>query len=235
MSTTTIDKKIEIDLPVQTVYNQWTQFEEFPVFMEGVREVQQMGDERLHWVAEVGGEQREWYARITRQVPDDVIAWESERGAGVDGTIIFHPVEGGHTEVELHMGYETEGFKEEVGGALGFLDRKVDADLKRFKTYIEQRGIEDGAWRGEIIHGANGDAASQIKLTDTIPAREEGPPDQSTMANEGAMPGTSSGSDLREDSGASRGTAGAPEAETNGRFRSGFQDVHRPLDNGPRG
>jgi len=234
MTTTSVDKKLEVDAPIETVYNQWTQFEEFPVFMEGVQEVQQMGDERLHWVAEVGGEHKEWYARITRQVPDEVIAWESEGGAGVDGTVIFHPLESGHTEVELHMGYEAEGLKEQVGGALGFLSRMVDGDLKRFKTYVEQRGVESGAWRGEIIHGTDNDPASQMKLTDTIPGCEEGPPDQAQADNRGGSPRTSGGSELRDDFGASRRETGLPGAEMNQRFQTGREEASDPITTGSK-
>jgi hypothetical protein len=230
MTTTSVDKKLEVDAPIGMVYNQWTQFEEFPVFMEGVQEVQQLEDERLHWVAEVGGEHREWYARITRQVPDDVIAWESEGGAGVDGTVIFHPTDKGGTEVELHMQYEPEGFKEQVGGALGFLSRKVDGDLKRFKTYVEQRGVESGAWRGEIIHGADNDAKSQINVTNTIPPRHSGPPDQTVVNRGSGLPGTSGGSELRDDFGASRRETGLPGAELNQRFQTGREELNDPIN-----
>src|ERR687896_456595 len=98
-----VDKSIEVNVPLTTAYNQWTQFEEFPRFMEGVKEVQQLGDERLHWVAEIGGERKEWYARITRQVPDEVLAWESEGGAVNSGIVSFRPSERSKTEVMLHM------------------------------------------------------------------------------------------------------------------------------------
>ena len=154
MGVTTVDKRLEIDAPIERVYNQWTQFEDFPRFMEGVKEVHQQGDERLYWHADVGGKDKEWYARITRQVPDEVIAWESEGGANNAGTIIFKPLSAERTELEVHMQYETEDFGEAVGGALGFLSRKVDGDLRHFKQFIENRGQETGAWRGEITHGA---------------------------------------------------------------------------------
>jgi uncharacterized membrane protein len=154
MGVTTVDKKLEVDAPVERVYNQWTQFEDFPRFMEGVKEVHQQGDERLHWRADVNGKDKEWYARITRQVPDEVIAWESEGGANNAGTVIFKPLSPERTELEVHMQYETEDFTEAVGGALGFLSRRVDNDLKHFKEFIENRGQETGAWRGEIMHGA---------------------------------------------------------------------------------
>src|SRR5918999_540672 len=100
-----VDKSIEVNVPLTTAYNQWTQFEEFPRFMEGVKEVQQLGDERLHWVAEIGGERKEWYARITRQVPDEVLAWESEGGTLNSGTVIFKPIDVDTTEIELHIDY----------------------------------------------------------------------------------------------------------------------------------
>jgi uncharacterized membrane protein len=148
-----VDKRIEVSVPVSTAYNQWTQFEEFPRFMEGVQYVHQIEGERLFWVAEVAGELKEWYARITRQVPDKVIAWESEGGTVNSGTVIFKPLADDKAEVELHIEYDPEDFKEKAGGALGFVSRRVDADLNRFKQFIEERGMETGAWRGEIIHG----------------------------------------------------------------------------------
>jgi len=125
--------------------------------------VEQLSDERLHWVAEVGGEQKEWFARITRQVPDEVLAWESEGGAGNSGTVVFHAKDGNKTELQVHMDIEPEGVKEQVGSAIGVPDRKVEADLKRFKEFIEERGRESGGWRGEIRHGAVDDAQSQMK------------------------------------------------------------------------
>jgi len=157
-----VDKTIEINAPLDTVYNQWTQFEEFPRFMEGIKEVHQLDAERLHWVAEVSGSRKEWYAHITRQVPDHVLAWESEGGALNSGTIIFKPLDEGHTELEVHMDYEPEDLKEQAGGAIGVISRRVSGDLDRFKEFIEHRGSETGAWRGEIIHGADVDDRSQL-------------------------------------------------------------------------
>jgi uncharacterized membrane protein len=152
-----VDKKIEVEAPVEMVYNQWTQFEDFPLFMAGIREVRQLSAERLHWVAEVGGARKEWYARITRQVPDEVLAWKSEGGALNDGTIIFKPIDEARTELEVHMSYEPEDFKERAGGVLGVVSRRVEGDLERFKQFIEERGAETGSWRGEIIHGSRAD------------------------------------------------------------------------------
>jgi uncharacterized membrane protein len=160
-----VDTKITVDVPLETAYNQWTQFEEFPRFMEGVQEVQQLSDERLFWTAEIGGERKEWYAHITRQVPNDVLAWESEGGVVNHGTVIFKEAKGGKTEIELHMEYEPEDFKEKAGDVLGVVSRKVSGDMKRFKEFIETRGTETGAWRGEILHGAPNDDQSQLRRT----------------------------------------------------------------------
>jgi uncharacterized membrane protein len=160
-----VDTKVTVDVPVETAYNQWTQFEEFPRFMEGVKEVQQLSDERLHWTAEISGEQKDWYALIKRQVPNEVLAWESEGGVVNHGTVIFKPDGADKTEIELHMEYEPEDFKEKAGDVLGVVSRKVTADMKRFKEFIEARGVETGAWRGEIKHGADNDDQSQLRRT----------------------------------------------------------------------
>ena len=144
-----VEKSIEIDVPVQTAYNQWTQFEEFPHFMEGVERVRQEAPDRLHWIADVGGHVKEWDARIIEQTPDQRIVWRSESGAMNDGIVTFHS-NGTGTRVDLAVEYEPEGFTEEVGDALGFMTRRVEGDLERFKEYIEQRGRETGAWRGTI-------------------------------------------------------------------------------------
>jgi uncharacterized membrane protein len=157
-----VEKKIEVDVPVRTAYNQWTQFEEFPRFMEGVKNVEQLSDERLHWIAEVGGKQKDWNARITRQVPDQVLAWTSEGGTTNNGTVIFKSCDGNKTEIELHMEFQPEDFQEQAGGALGFVGRKVEADLKRFKEFIESRGSETGAWRGEITHGTTSNGGDRV-------------------------------------------------------------------------
>ena len=147
---TIIQKEIEIDMPLSTVYNQWTQFEEFPRFMEGVLEVRQLGDDRLYWRAEAAGVTKEWYAKILQQVPDRTIWWQSESGAGTGGQVAFSPLGEGRTQVSLTMTYEPEDLAETVGDKLGFLARRVAGDLKRFKEFIELRGQETGEWRGTI-------------------------------------------------------------------------------------
>jgi uncharacterized membrane protein len=147
-----ISEAIEIDLPVHTVYNQWTQFEDFPQFMEGVEYVKQLDDTRLHWVAEIGGHRREWDAKIVDQTPDRHIAWE---GSPEDpsGAVTFEPIADNRTLVTLEFDFEPQGMKEKVGDTLGVADRRVRADLERFKHFVESRGTETGAWRGDISGG----------------------------------------------------------------------------------
>ncbi len=148
----TVEKTVEVDCPVSTVYNQWTQFEEFPEFMDGVEEVRQIDDSHLHWVANVGGRRKEWDAEIVEQTPDRRISWRETAGPHNEGTVDFQPMDGGRTRVTARICYEPEDFFEGVGDALGFMSRRVQADLERFKKFIERRGSETGAWRGEI-HG----------------------------------------------------------------------------------
>ena len=146
----TVEKSIEIELPVSTVYNQWTQFEEFPQFMEGVESVTQIDDTRLHWVAEIAGADREWDAEIVDQQPDQRIAWRSIDGAGNGGIVTFEPVGPATTRVNLQMEFEPEGIAETIGDKLGFVSKQAEGDLKRFKSFVEARGTETGAWRGEV-------------------------------------------------------------------------------------
>jgi uncharacterized membrane protein len=143
-------ESIDVKVPVSTAYNQWTQFESFPEFMEGVKSVAQTDDTHLHWVAEVGGAEKEWDAEITEQHPDERVAWTATSGAENAGVVTFHRIDDGTSRVTLQMDVDPEGLVENVGTALGFLDRRVRGDLERFKAFIESRGSETGAWRGEI-------------------------------------------------------------------------------------
>jgi uncharacterized membrane protein len=146
----TIEESVELDVPVRTAYNQWTQFEDFPRFMEGVETVQQLDDTHLHWVAEIAGVRREWDAEITEQLPDDRIAWRSTDGTGNAGVVTFHHLDTSRSKVMLQLEFEPEGFTESVGDALGFVRRRAAGDLERFKGLIEDRGRESGAWRGAV-------------------------------------------------------------------------------------
>jgi uncharacterized membrane protein len=145
-----IGKSIIVNVPLSQAYNQWTQFEEFPHFMEGVREVKQLDDKRLHWKAEIGGKSEEWNAEITEQIPDQRIAWRSTSGAKNSGTISFSAQGENETEVNLEVEYEPEGMIENLGDLLGLVSARVSGDLTRFKDYIETRHSATGGWRGEI-------------------------------------------------------------------------------------
>jgi uncharacterized membrane protein len=146
----TIEKSVEVEVPVRVAYNQWTQFEEFPKFMEGVRSVRQLNDKRLLWRADIGGKEQEWEAEITEQVPDERIAWRARSGKPNAGVVTFHRIADGRTRMMLQLDYEPEGAVENIGDALGVVSRRVEGDLERFKEFIESRGRETGAWRGEI-------------------------------------------------------------------------------------
>jgi uncharacterized membrane protein len=148
-----VEKSIEVNVPVRVAYNQWTQFEDFPKFMEGVKSVKQLDDKHLHWRANIGGKEEEWNADITEQVPDQRIAWHSTSGAPNAGLVTFHPMDG-HTRITLRLDYDPQGVVENAGDAMGFVGRRVEGDLKRFKEFIESRGTSTGGWRGEI-HGQN--------------------------------------------------------------------------------
>jgi uncharacterized membrane protein len=150
----TIEQSIEVAVPVRTAYNQWTQFEEFPRFMEGVEEVRQVDDTRLLWRTKVGGRQQEFDTQITEQRPDERIAWTATQGAEQAGVVTFHRVDDGRTKVMLQLEAEPEGAIEKVGDAVGVLKRRVKGDLVRFKELIESRGAETGAWRGEVDQSA---------------------------------------------------------------------------------
>ena len=146
----TIEKSIEINMPVRPVYNQWTQFEEFPRFMEGVESVKQLDDTTLFWVANVGGERKEWRSRITEQIPDHHIAWQSEAGEYTSGMVSFQALSPDKTRVTVRLNYDPKGMTEKVGDMLGILSRRVQGDVERFKNFIESKGHETGAWRGTV-------------------------------------------------------------------------------------
>jgi hypothetical protein len=151
--TTKVERSIQVDVPVSTAYNQWTQFEDFPHFMGGVKEVRQLDDRRLHWVAEIAGVRREWEASILEQVPDQKIAWAATAGATNAGAVRFEPSGPGSTIVYLALEYEPEGVVEQVGDKLGIVERQVTSDLERFKKLVEDQGYASGAWRGSVNEG----------------------------------------------------------------------------------
>lgn len=145
-----ISEAIDVHVPVRTAYDQWTMFEEFPRFMEGVERIEQVDDRRMHWVAQIAGQRREWDAEVTEQIPDERVAWTSISGANNAGVVTFHRIEPDVTRVMLQLDFEPEGALETVGDALGMVKMRVKGDLARFKEFIEDRGVETGAWRGEV-------------------------------------------------------------------------------------
>jgi carbon monoxide dehydrogenase subunit G len=183
-----IEKSIEVSCPVRVVYNQWTQFEDFPRFMSGVKEVKQLDDTHVHWHAEIWGRDKEWDAEITEQVPDERISWKSVSGANTAGTVRFESVGPGRTRVKVVMAYEPEGAIENVGDALGVMRRQLEETVEDFKEFIEDRKYESGAWRGTVKN-------SRKEEPGTAPGRADG---SAGLASSGSAGAT----------GGSRGTAG---------------------------
>ena len=148
----TVEKSIDVNVPVRTAYDQWTRFEQFPEFMEGVEQVQQLDEKRLRWKAKIGGVTREWDAEIVQQEPDQSIAWRATTGTKNDGAVLFDadPMNTGLTHVRLRMEVEPEGAVEKAADALHVIDLRVKGDLERFKKIVEERGTDPGGWRGEV-------------------------------------------------------------------------------------
>ena len=145
-----IIETIEVNVPVSTAYNQWTQFEDFPQFMSSVHEIRQLDDKHLHWKANVGGEEKEWDAEITEQIPDKRIAWRSVTGVPNGGVVTFHKISDDVTRIALQMDYQPEGPLEKLGDAFGAVRMEARGNLQKFKEMLESRGKETGAWRGKI-------------------------------------------------------------------------------------
>ncbi len=148
-----IIESIDIDVPVRTAYDQWTQFESFPKFMDGIERVEQLTDTTLEWTARIAGVDRSWTAEITEQTPDQRIAWKATSGAESAGVVTFHRLDDRKSRVTLQLDVEPEGVVEAVGDALGFVQRRANGDLERFKTFIEDRGVPTGGWRGQVDQG----------------------------------------------------------------------------------
>ncbi|MFC9773455.1 MULTISPECIES: SRPBCC family protein [unclassified Pseudarthrobacter] len=151
---TKVEKRILVNVPVSTAYNQWTQFEEFPHFMGGVKSVTQLSDDRLEWVAEIGGIRRQWEAKILEQVPDRKVSWAATEGATNAGAVEFEDVGGGQTSLRLTLEYEPEGVVEKIGDKLHVVDRQAESDLQKFKEFIEDERYASGAWRGSVNPGS---------------------------------------------------------------------------------
>ena len=148
-----VKESVEVNVPVSTAYNQWTQFEEFPKFMENVESVTQLDDTHLRWIADVGGRRQEWKAEITQQVPDEIIAWRSIEGQENAGSVRFESLGADRAKIEVTLTWEPEGIVEAAADRIGISERALNVDLERFKDLIEGRGVETGAWRGEVVEG----------------------------------------------------------------------------------
>lgn len=146
----THEESIDVEVPVSTAYNQWTQFESFPQFMDAVERVDQISDTMTHWVTKIGGVTREFDAEITEQHPDERVAWRSLGGPTQAGVVTFHRLAADKTRIMLQMDFEPEGIVEQAGEKLGVVNRRLKGDLERFKKFIESRGTETGAWRGDV-------------------------------------------------------------------------------------
>jgi uncharacterized membrane protein len=146
-----VKESIELNVPVSTAYNQWTQFEDFPKFMDNVESVTQLDDTHQRWIAEIRGKREEWKAEITHQEPDKVIAWRALEGKENSGRVEFEPLEGNRTRIEVTLAWEPEGLVEAAADKIGVSDRAIKVDLENFKELTESRGVETGAWRGERV------------------------------------------------------------------------------------
>ena len=229
-----IEKSIDINVPVRTAYNQWTQFEDFPRFMEGIKEVRRMDNRHLHWRAEIGGKEKEWDAEISEQAPDRRIAWRSTTGSRNAGQVSFQPIEDSRTRVTLQMDYDPEGMIEKAGDAMGVVSGRVEGDLLRFKEFIESRGAESGVWRSETHGGqqsTRGGTGSSGTMTgpSTRTGRTGGPTGgpsttSGTNAPRGGTPGTGGSSKGRGSTGSKGGSTGS-RGGTDNRGRSSSQRV----------
>jgi uncharacterized membrane protein len=150
---TTFSERIDVDVPVRVAYDQWTQFESFPQFMEAVDRVEQVDDTTLNWTATIAGITKHWRARIVEQRPDEVVSWESTEGARNDGAVRFESLGPNRTRIELTIDVDPDGLVETAGAALGIVERQVKGDLERFRDYVEGSGAASGAWRGRIEDG----------------------------------------------------------------------------------
>jgi uncharacterized membrane protein len=147
---TNVVESVDVAVPVSTAYNQWTQFESFPKFMEGVERIEQLTPTRTHWITRIAGVQREFDAEITEQHPDERVAWRTENGTHQAGVVTFHRLDDEHTRVTLQLDHDPQGLVEKAGDALGIIQRRVKGDMANFKEFIEARGHEEGAWRGDV-------------------------------------------------------------------------------------
>jgi uncharacterized membrane protein len=181
---------VDVAVPVRTAYNQWTQFEEFPAFMNSVREIRQLDDTRLHWVVEFGGVRREFDARITEQHPDERVAWTSTEGPKHAGVVTFHRLDDTHSRVTAQLDIDPEGFVENVADKAGIVDRLIKSDMAKFREFIEHRGAETGAWRGDVGRpsAAPGTSSAAPGTSSAAPGTSGGAPKPGSWIAPGSTP-----------------------------------------------
>jgi uncharacterized membrane protein len=148
--TTNVLQSIDVSVPVSTAYDQWTQFESFPKFMDGVERIDQLSETKTHWVTKIAGVERQFDAEITEQKPDERVAWTTTNGTHQAGVVTFHRIDDNTTRVTLQLDHDPQGFVEKAGDALGIVQRRTKGDLENFKKFIESRGSQEAGWRGEV-------------------------------------------------------------------------------------
>lgn len=183
----TVNEAIDVNVPVRKAYNQWTQFEEFPLFMKSVQQIRQINEKRLSWRAMIGGEEKEWEVEISEQIPDKRIAWHSTTGVRNAGVVTFHKLSDSTTRIMLQMDYQPEGVLEQVGDALGVVKKEARANLQSFKQLIEERGAETGAWRGTITDGAIVKDGAAAKSATNVTSTANATSPSNAMNASGAM------------------------------------------------
>ena len=227
--TTKVEKTITVDLPVSRVYNQWTQFEEFPQFMGGISSVTQLSDTRLHWVAEIAGVKREWDAEILEQVPDQKIAWAATEGATNAGAVFFQDLGGDQTSVRLELEYAPEGLLEKAGDALGIVERRAEADLEKFKEFIEERGMATGGWRDGVNENAVPGAPGVEAAAGTVGDKGKAGLSGKVVAGAAAAVGVAAAAAV------SRSDSSSKDVHTAQPTTTGHTEVVTPAPGGPAG
>ena len=227
--TTKVEKTITVDLPVSRVYNQWTQFEEFPQFMGGVSSVTKLSDTRLHWVAEIAGVKREWDAVILEQVPDQKIAWAATEGATNAGAVFFQDLGADQTSVRLELEYAPEGLLEKAGDALGIVGRRAEADLEKFKEFIEERGMATGGWRDGVNENAVPGAPGVEAAAGTVGDKGKAGLSGKVVAGAAAAVGVAAAAAV------SRSDSSSKDVHTAQPTTTGHTEVVTPAPGGPAG
>ena len=178
-----VTESVDVNVPVSRAYDQWTQFESFPQFMNGVESVTQTDDRRTHWVTKIRGTRREFDAEITEQHPDERIAWKSVAGdTGHAGVVTFERLGDAQTRVTIQLSWVPESAMEKVGSAVHLDNHQIKADTERFKQVIEDhRGTETGVYHGGRTapgtqpNGQTAAAPVSSTGTETPPLAEQDP------------------------------------------------------------